>query len=660
MPQRLKQTFQFKNLNLPVSYNSQVKNKMRDARNVFTNRDRLDTRHGVSRLNNFAAGAYAFFLDDSKLDLNKLDSGNFVSDESVLSDIKSVTFFKKTDNTSYYIVKAGSSLYSINNSDVHQFLVNGLDTDLKHRAITMTDRHIIAIGTDGLYSYDGTIFSSLGQDSSDTAVTVAASGSGNTLTASDYQVAFTYYASSIGFESNLSVASSTVTVTSGEQIDVSAIPTTASNSLIDKKRIYVKDVTNEGAWLFWSEINLSVTTETIDEDPTSSQTPPTKNARPLGANAKFIEKFGNKAVIAGINGYESDILFSEEYLPDAFDDSSTRIVFKANGNGPITGIKVGYYTQDNLSPYLCVFKKKNIDVYSSIGGSVSYSTISTTTGAINQDTIQEINGDIYFMSESGFHIISNGRLYEKNNQAVKLSDSDIDSIFTENGFTYELNKTDFDNFFSVYYQSLNQYMTFVSESGTTLINKSYNYEFDIQGFRPYEFYLNYFCACIGEDALGNEIVVLGGKNGRFYKHGIPVDKYDVDLSNTATNISAYAQLFWLEHEDFDSTLNFGGMIIKALTSANDITVNCWLNYHLSELYGKAYSFNDSEGSFILDESYLDQDFLSDGRTIVKTLSSGIYKTAKSLLVGFYQEGQNKNLGILSCQIDASKNGRSYL
>lgn len=657
MPQRLRQTFKFKNFSIPVSYNNDVEDRMRDARNVYTNRDRLDTRHGVQRLNTYALGGYGFFLDISKLDEGELDSENQLADESVLDSVDSVTFFKKTDGTYFYIAKAGVTLWSIASDGSHVALKTGLSTTTKHRAITMTDRHIIAIGTDGLFTYDGTTFTQLGQDSG-TAVTVAASGSGNTLTAADYQVAFTYYASSIGFESNLSTASATVTVSSGGQIDVSNIPTSADNELIDKKRIYVKDVTNEGAWLFWSEINLSVTTETIDADPTSTSTPPTKNARPLGNGAKFIERFGNKVVISGIGGFESDVLFSEEYLPDAFDDSSsTRIVFKANGNGPVTGIKVGYFTQDNLSPYLCIFKKNSIDIYSEIGGTASYSTVSSSVGAVIQDTIQEINGDIYFMSESGWHIISNGRLLEKKNKAYRLADGDIDSIFTENGFTYELNKTQFDNYFSVYYQGLNQYMTFISESGNTAIRKSYNYEFDINGFRPYDYKLDFFCACIGEDAQGNEIVVLGGKNGRLYKHGIPVTKHDVDIDNNSVSIPSFAQLYWLAHQDYDSTLNFGPMIFKALTSETDITVRFWLNYNLSDQTDKAYSFPDTAGSFILDVSKLDEATLSDGRTIVRDIGGGVYKTAQSLLIGFYQDGTDINMGLLSGQIDASKNGR---
>lgn len=635
MPQRLRQTIKWKNFNLPVSYNSDVKDRMRDARNVYTNKDRLDTRHGVQRWNT-----------------TQIENG-----EPTVPNVQSVTYFKKTDGSKYYIVKCGTVLYSVSESSTHTVLKTGLTAANKHRQVTFNDRAIIAIEDDGLFTFDGTTFTQLGEDAPNVAVTVAASGSGNTLPASNYQVAFTYYASSIGFETNLSDASATVTVAAGEQIDVSNIPTNPTNDLIDRKRIYIKDVISASDWLFWDEINLAVTTETIDSEISSTQTPPTKNARPIGGNAKFLDKFGEKLIIAGINGLESDVLFSEVYLPDAFDDgSSTRLVFKAGGDGEITGIKVGFYTSDNLSPYLCIFKRRAIEIYSELGGLASYSTVSSTVGAVSQDTILEIDGDIVFMSETGWHVISNGRINEKKGRAFRLGDGDIDSIFTEEGFTYEINKSNTENFFSVYYQTLNQYITFISEAGNTNINKAYNYEFDIGGFRPYEFPIGYTSACVAEDASGDSFVLIGGNDGYLYKHGLEVSKHDVDSSNSSVNIDAFAQLYWINHDDLDATMNFGTLILKGLDSDNDVTVKLWLDYNLTNVEDRAYSFTGPNSGFILDESKLDEGILGDGRDVVRSIGQGVYKTSQSLLIGFYQNILDANLGLVSGQLDASKNG----
>ena len=159
-----------------------------------------------------------------------------------------------------------------------------------------------------------------------------------------------------------------------------------------------------------------------------------------------------------------------------------------------------------------------------------------------------------------------------------------------------------------------------------------------------------------KDSQGNEIVILGGKNGRLYKHGTSVTKHDVDADNNNVSIPAFAQLYWLAHEDLDASLNFGTMIFKALSNEQDITVRCWLDYKLSDLTSKTYSFTDTSGSFILDVSKLDEQVLSDGRTIVRSLGSGIYKTSQSLLVGFYMDGIDYDMKLISGQITASKNG----
>ncbi len=629
MPQRLRQIFKFKDFSLPVSYSDDEKGKMREALNVYTNKGRLDTRFGCHRFNSTALSG----------------------------DVQSVTFFKKTDETSHILAKHGVNFSSVSESSSHTSLSTSLSTSTRHRAVTFTDRSIIALGSDGVYSFNGTTFTQLGQDASTTAVSVAASGAGNTLPASDYKVAFTFYASSIGFESNLSTESATVTVASGEQIDVTAIPTSADNALVDKKRIYIKDVTADGEWFFWSEINLAVSTETIDGEITSTSNPPTKNARPIGSGAEFVEKFGERLVLAGVIGFESDVLFSEPYLPDAFDDgSSTRLVFKAGGDGPITGIKVGYYTNDNLNPYLCVFKRKSVEVYSELGGNASYSTISTVVGAVSQDTIVEKDGDVYFMSESGWHVISSGKLVESKGLAAKLGGSDLDSIFTDDGFIHELNQEESTNFFSVYYQRLDQYITFVSEAGSSVKNRAYNYEYGIKGFRPYEFPVGFSDACIFQTSNEDSLVLLAGEDGYIYKHGIGVSKYDQTASDDSVIIAAFAQLYWINHEDFDSTLNFGQLILKSLNSSNDLTVKYWLNYNLSSETNLTYSFTGSSSGFILDESKLDEGIFGDGREVVRSVGRGIYKTAQCVLVGFYQSVLNGNIALISGQIDASKNG----
>jgi hypothetical protein len=626
MPLRLRDSLTFKNFNMPVSYRVNAQGKMRDARNVCSIQDFLRTRNGVQRYNGTALGT---------------------------SSVVSVSYFKTTADSSKVIAKSGTKLYSVAKTGASTEIKTGLTAGVKHRSVTFNGKSIIALGADGLFSWDGTTFTQLGQASPSTATVATGTGS---LTDSTYKVGITFYSSTTGFESNASDSSAIATVSQG--IDVSDIPATAANDHIDKVRIYLRDDTANGSYLFITEINLGTTTYTIAADATSTQVPPTINAAPKSGGAKYLTTFGKRVVYSGNSTFPNEVFISNEYLQDAFDDTITQKVIKASGQGSVTGIGSGFYNNDNMNAYLCIFTRSSIEVYSELGGSPSLAKISTDVGCVSHDTIKEINGDIHFMSSNGWHIISNGKLLTKGKKAFKLGEGDIDNIFNDSGYVYELNKSNFDNFFSVYYPTLNQYLTFVSEGSSLTISKAHNYEMEIGGFRPYDFSLGFNAACLAEDANKEEVVLIAGDTGRIYEHSINVTRHDVDASNTSIAIDAFALLYWLSHPDLDASLNFGTLALKALSNSNALTVKCFLNYELDSPAAKSYDFSVAETGFILDVSLLDEGILGDGRTIVRDLSGGIYTTAQSLLIGFYQSIIDSDIGLISGQVDASKNGNS--
>lgn len=133
------------------------------------------------------------------------------------------------------------------------------------------------------------------------------------------------------------------------------------------------------------------------------------------------------------------------------------------GDGPSTGIATGYYRGDNAFPYLVVFKKRAISVFNS---DLQESRISDTLGCVAPDSIRVINGDVFFLSAFGWRVITDGRLLQgENARPMTLGKGDIDDIFKTSGYEKELNKSDFENMFSVYYQELDQYLTW--ERGRT-------------------------------------------------------------------------------------------------------------------------------------------------------------------------------------------------
>lgn len=613
---------------MPVSYKVLEQDKMPDAVNIVTNQKLLELRPGTSRYNSTA-----------------INSG---------AQLNSVSFFKDNSGNKHVLAKSQGSLYSVSQSSSHTLLSSAFTSNLtdKHRAVTFRGRHLIAMGSAGLYQYNGTTFTQLGQ-ASPNAPTVAASGSGGTLPTSSYQVAYTFYDSVNGFETNLGAASSDVAITLGEKIDVTAMATTAANANIDKKRIYVKDVTNNSAWLFWAEIDLADASDIINLDITSTDTPPTTSAPHISGGAKYIKIFGDQVVTSGNTNFPSDVFFGTPNVPDAFDDTTTGLTLNAQGNGPVTGIGVGFYNTDATFPFLCIFKRNSIELYNTVNGQ---STISENVGCVSGDTIKEINGAIFFMSTKGWHVVANGKLLKnKDNDAYDLADGDVNDIFTRPGYEYALAKSQLKNAFSVYYPTLNQYMTFVAESGSSDFRKSYNYELNISGFRPYKFPLRTYDATLAENDDEDDIVLFAVEGGYILKHSVNELKRDVKADGTTQAIESYFQFGWQGGDDMDATYNFGQMILRALRSDTPISGRYYKNFKFEDLILESYDMTEAATGFILDESMLDVDILSDGRNIVDYHGS-IYQTAKSLLIQFLLNTEDSNYNIIEAQLDISKNG----
>lgn len=651
MPQALRKVIKWPLWRMPVSYNILDKDRMADARNVCTIQKILQTRPGTSRFN------------DTR-----------ISAEEILS----ISYFKDNAADNYVIAKVGRNFYKVPEAGVSTLLFGGftLDEDSldsgflsesetvllstsRHRAITWNGRHIMAVGADGLYQYNGTTFTQIGQDPPSAPTAIKNEG-GGTLSNTGWQVGITFYDSINGFETNISGASATITTDGGnDALSISNIDETAENSNIDKVRIYLKDFTAAGAWLFIAEINIGTTTYEITEDATSTQIPPLTNAAPLDGGAKYLTMFGDSLAYAGNSNFPSDVFFSEIYKPDAFDDTSGRTVLVGAGNGPITGLATGFYNNDNLNPYLCIFKKDTVEVYSRLGGFAEQSLVSPNVGAPSQDTIKVINGDVYFQSTKGFHVIRNGRLVQKKDKVFHLANGDIDNIFNDDGFTYALNKTESDNFFSVYYPVLDQYITFVKESGSTKTFKAYNYEFKTNGFRPYNFPLNIIDAEVGEDENGETVVLLATEGGYIMKHSIAEGRSDTMADGATQEIEVFGNFYWVSGDDMDATYNFGTFIARALRNNDEIEFKYFLNYEYDASTLEDFDFTKEATGFILDVSKLDEAILSDGRNILRYVG-GIYKTSQSLLITFSHNVKDSNINLIESQLDFSKNGNSNL
>ena len=155
-----------KPLSVPVSYRVLDRNKLSDARNIFDNKGVRETRYGLNPFNEVSLGG----------------------------PILSLSYFKKADGTRYRIAKVGGTLYSYQAVGNPTVLKNGLTETTRHRAVTLNNRHIISIEGDGLYSFDGDIFTPLGQ-LPPTGITVAVAAGGTLTPDKDYRVGVTFYLS---------------------------------------------------------------------------------------------------------------------------------------------------------------------------------------------------------------------------------------------------------------------------------------------------------------------------------------------------------------------------------------------------------------------------------------------------------------------------------
>lgn len=621
----------FKHLSIPVSYRVLDDKFLSDARNIFDNKGVTETRYGLKRYNDTSLGGTPL----------------------------SISYFKTSAGIRYKIVKVGSSLYSVAANGASTVIKSGLSATTKHRGDTLNDRHIIAIEGDGLFSFNGTIFTQLGQ-LPPTGATIATSSGGSLTDNTNYKVGLTFYASSIGFETNVFESNSVLTAAPNKQIVISSIPTTANNALVDTVKVYLKNTDTNTPYLFIADLALGSTTYTITNPPSSTLIPPTKNAPPIQGGGKFLSVFGTKVAYAGNSIFPNEVFISEEYIPDAYDSTTSHRVLFIPGQGPITGIAVGLYNDKFLNPFLVAFKKTSITIYSELNDIPVQTTIDAHVGCVSNETIRVRNGVVYFMSENGWYAIANGSLIKDENKSpASLGGGAIDDIFSRVGWSNELNAPQFSSFFSAYYSTNNLYMTFVCEGANSSITKAYVYEEKIGGFRPWEFKFGLTCACEGEDDLGYQCIFIADSTGSIFTYSNRSPRHDEDNTGASLSIPAFALLPYIQPGEDSNSYNFRTLTVRALASANPIMIRTFPSFSLLSFDSFQYDFPNTSLGFTLDVSQLDVDILGDERVPV-TAMADINRVGETILIGFYQDVIDGNIAIISSQLTLNKNGNRNL
>jgi len=637
---------QIKRFTKGVDYSSgEIGDALIDAQNLLLIQNKLQTRPGRKKFSSVSTNA----------------------------TINSLSYYVNSDGTVKELLSKSSTILS-GYDEIGQKtdVKTGLTSGIRHSALTMNGRHIVALGADGAFSYDGTNFVALGIPVPG-APTVAVSSGGSLLDATIYEVRTSFEGSGIGTEGNAGTVSAQVTTADPNlQIDVTNIATT-TNPLIDKVNIYLRDVTNAGSFLFVAQINEGTTTFTIDEIPTSTQTIREDASAPLGGGAKFLAIFNRRLVLLGNGTFQNEVFFSNIDEPDTFDFAISPRTAITSAEGPVTGGTIGYYRGDNLSQYLVVFKRRSTHVYSEdINGNVVFQTIDYDVGCVSDKQIRVLNGNIIFLSDMGWRAIVNGKIIPAN-----LGEGAVDDIFSESGISFSINKQELENSFSVYYPELKSYMSWVTEGSDTTFEKCYNYHLDSEQFMPLK--LKASAAAMGQDANDLQTVFLGDTDGFIYTYNIrnpsqddgietvSSDDFVLDQSlldqgllqePVASAIPVFLFFNWIPNEDFTSSFNFRTLTFEAISDPNLadnlVDVSIFKNFDRATPEGFQYDFQ-SESGFTLDISVLDVDILSDERARIR-VGADINISAKNILIGLRQKIIGAKLQLLASQLEFSRNG----
>jgi hypothetical protein len=484
---------------------------------------------------------------------------------------------------------------------------------------------------------------------------------GGTLAAGVYTPYASYYSSKTGYETN-AVACQYGTITGTGVITMGYAHNwkdlyKISNKEIDSVRFYLQ--LGAGSKVFVSEkritdINALNTRvgETITAFPSSTEVAKESNQKFQWGGARFVELMNEMLVLAGNNDYPHDVWFSSsagiQYFP-----SDANILYTP-GDGPITAIKTGFFNDSKLDPYLAIFKKNSIHIYSNIDAQGKFVQISDVIGCVSSKTTTVINGDIFFLSESGWYVISNGVLAKDSKQLpIPLGGNGVIDVFRQPGFPRELNRQKMEDFHSVYWDRYRTYLTFVCEGGETIPSKAYPFEFGLPGFKFWKFPIKFTCSCIGREIKGrDQIIYFGTDDGEILKYSPSNRRTDVTNAGESS-IPAWSSVGWVQGIQYDASYNFRELVFRTINSPNNITIKAYRDFHESAIFNEDI-INSMDG-FILDVDKLDIGIFGDDRR-VHTLRTDINWCGENLAVIFYQNKKDSNIGLISAELCYSKNG----
>ncbi len=262
---------------------------------------------------------------------------------------------------------------------------SGLSTSAEGMFLPFRDLLLYVNGVDDPVVYDGSTVFPLSIDPPAAAPTVSIPASGTGLTGT-YKYVYTYFNLGRGWESSPSATSAEVTP-SNEVVNVQLVASTHPE--VDEIRVY--RTLDGGSSLLLLDTVANITATYVDngvKDVVSFLARYTQDPAPAFENAAF-----HKGYLFGSVG--DTLYWSDAANVNGFPSfNSTRVPFE--GNDVITALK-------SFQDTLVVFGANNTIIVAGDGGSWSLFRQDVEIGCASRKAIVEIDGDMAFLSHSGFH-----------------------------------------------------------------------------------------------------------------------------------------------------------------------------------------------------------------------------------------------------------------
>jgi len=336
-------------------------------------------------------------------------------------------------------------------------------------------------------------------------------GSGVNLPAGDYDVATTTYHSTTGAESSLS-ATTTVTISAGERIQIVITPTQAEASLYTHVRVYLRQQSTQARLYLVSSLGtngniampayLSSTTVYVDLTQAqitaqTTQSPTGDENAPPPAATKYMCVFGRRLLVAD----ERKVYWSRQDKPDNFPPLNFEPIETGEGD-VITGI---YPFSDEVA---LIFTTTAVwGIFGNTPETWTIKAVDHTIGCLSHLSLIEFNGMLGWWSDAYGPVIYDGT------NITKLGERDLG----RDVYTASLNLSRMSFCWAGHDPKYSRVLWAVPALGSSRNNRIFAYNYQLDRFESEQWDpMPAACLSMGYSSDGSLKLFLGSDKGHLF------------------------------------------------------------------------------------------------------------------------------------------------